>query len=180
MGKRLLTLCVVALLLPRMGFSQPELWDRYCSSCHADDTPTCNGCHNHRGELSAQTARPEYRPGELVEIEFDGGTEHGWVRALIYDETGEEVVRLAGPTGSGDDALGQVASADSVAFPLRILAQAPTEPGTYQWRAAYFGIYHVQQVTHHEEWTPFTLTVIDPDSLLAEPSWGTLKHHYRP
>ncbi len=157
--------------------ARPELWDLQCSSCHADDTPSCAACHNHRGALTATPVRSQYLPGEPVEIAFEGGTEPGWIRALLYDEKGNEIDRLRGPPQSGDDARG-LADADSVAFPLQLVGGARSKPGTYIWRAAYFGIFHIQNVIHEEEWTSVTITVADPDSIAADPSWGEIKSLY--
>ena len=178
---RILTIWILGVLcnIPYSIWAKPELWNLRCSSCHADDTPSCAGCHNHRGNLIATPSRYQYLPGEPVEVLFEGGSKPGWIRALLYDSEGNELDRRSGPTGSGDDARG-VAEPDSVAFPLQLLGRAPSLPGTYTWRAAYFGIFHIQNATHEEDWIPLTITVIDPDSLADDPSWGEIKSLYRP
>ncbi len=160
------------------AYAVEELWYELCTSCHADDNPTCAGCHNHRGEMEARTAREFYLPGESVEVEFRGGNQPGWIRALLYGESGDEIDRRAGPTETGDDLRGRV-DADSVAFPLVLHGVAPSEPGEYSWRAAYFGIFHVQDVTHDEEWTTVPLRVIDPSEWTDPTSWGRIKSVYR-
>lgn len=172
------TLTIVYSTIATVALGLPELWDRHCSSCHMDDSPTCAGCHNHRGEIKATPLRHQYWPGEQVEISFEGGTQPGWIRALLYDENGNEIDRLTGPSESGDDARGQ-ADADSVAFPLYLTGRAPSIPGLYTWRAAYFGIFHLRDADHDEDWVSVTLRVADPDSAAADPSWGAIKAFYR-
>ncbi|MEZ4650253.1 MAG: hypothetical protein R3E97_16015 [Candidatus Eisenbacteria bacterium] len=159
------------------AFPLPELWDSLCHSCHVDDSPTCVGCHNHRGELSARTTRAEYWPGETVEVRMEGGSKPGWTRARLYDEQGNLLSEATGPSRSGDDSL-SVGATEKVEFPLLLLGHAPSTPGTYTWQASYFGIFHIQNVTHAEEWVPVDVEVVEPD-LEGEYSWGRLKRHYR-
>jgi hypothetical protein len=159
----------------------PELYDQLCLSCHVDDTPTCAGCHSHSSEPKATTDRPAYYPGEEVQVTLEGATQPGWIRGLLYDDQGEELARVTGPTGTGDDGTGP-ALEDSVIVPLRFTASAPRDPGTYIWRAAFFGVVNFQQVTHDETWVPLTLRVLDPDSASTriEDTWGRIKGIYIP
>ncbi len=179
-GTRLSNLLkIVPIVVPLMvlgGFletsdASPELFDQLCATCHRDDSPTCAGCHNHRGELTAATDRVFYAPGQLVRVTLSGGTEPGWVRGILYDEEENEIDRAAGPTETGDDG----SPADSVGFPVLLEAPAPLEAGTYTWRAAYYGVFHPVELTHDEEWTPVTVVV---DTTTAR-SWGTVKAQFR-
>ena len=164
-------------LAPTVAYSLPELWDSLCQSCHTDDSRTCAGCHNHRGELNAHTTQEQYWPGESVEVRFEGGSKPGWVRARLYGASGSLLDEATGPSRSGDDSL-RTAVDDKVTFPLTLLGRAPSAPGTYTWRAAYFGIFHIQNVSHDEEWVPVEVEVVSPGSF-EEYTWGRLKRHYR-
>ena len=42
------------LLVPQAG-AYPSLYTARCATCHTDDTPSCDGCHEHRGNLSASS-----------------------------------------------------------------------------------------------------------------------------
>lgn len=169
----LLLLC----LAPSTVVALEELWESLCSTCHSDDRPTCAGCHNHGLILDATPHKSLYRPGELVRIQFRGGNKYGWLRALLYDESGNELFRATGPTESGDDARG-LAVADSVTFPVELVGVAPSEPGEHAWRAAYFGILHMQNVTHGEDWVEVPIHVALPDSIGEAPTWGRVKRYY--
>ena len=165
-------------LLPVPARALEELWESLCSTCHQDDRPTCAGCHNHGILREAVPHKSSYRPGELVLVRLRGGNKYGWIRALLYDEVGSEVARATGPTGSGDDGRG-VASADSVTFPVELVSVAPSEPGVYTWRAAYFGILNMQSATHGEDAIKVAIRVVHPDSVRSEPTWGQVKAYYR-
>jgi hypothetical protein len=91
-------------------------------------------CHHHRGTLGATPDRAQYFPGDPLVVTLSGGTRGGWIRALLYDQSGTEVARASGPTGAGDDSLGA-----PVTFPVALHAVAPTTPGDYLWQAAWFG-----------------------------------------
>lgn len=167
---------IVMFLLVLGGLSEsvvalPELFDQLCATCHLDDSPTCAGCHNHRGELAAGTDRAVYAPGQLVRVTLYGGSQPGWVRGILYDDEGNEIDRAAGPTESGDDG----SPADSVGFPVALAARAPLAAGTYTWRAAYYGVFHLLELTHDEEWTPVTVVV----AASAPYSWGRVKEQFR-
>jgi hypothetical protein len=87
-----------------------------------------------RGTLSASADRASYTTGETVTITLNGGSAEGWLRGLLYDQNNVEVDRASGPTGTGDDGLG-----NPVRFPVTLQAPAPATAGDYNWRAAYFG-----------------------------------------
>ena len=112
----------------------PSRWTSRCASCHSNDTPTCNGCHHHSGSINAVADQPTYSPGSLVTITLTGGTQSGWIRGLLFDQQQVEIDRATGPTGMGDDSL-----PNPVTFPVTLSGLAPTQPGTYVWRAAWFG-----------------------------------------
>jgi uncharacterized protein (TIGR03382 family) len=117
-----------------------------CTACHVH-TPvvaTCNGCHAHGTHangtkasinLVASTDKATYAPGENVTVTVAGGYQSGWVRVNLYDEN---MVQLASssctPSGLGG-------CATSV-LPATLTAAAPTAPGTYTWRAAWYGNAH--------------------------------------
>ncbi|MCA9729889.1 MAG: hypothetical protein KC729_19555, partial [Candidatus Eisenbacteria bacterium] len=123
-----------------------------------------------RGELAAGTDRPVYAPGQLVRVTLSGGTKPGWIRGILYDDEANELDRATGPTGTGDDG----SAADSVGFPVTLSAPAPAEPGSHTWRAAYYGVFQLIDLTHDEEWTPVTV-VVDASSY----SWGRVKDRFR-
>jgi hypothetical protein len=173
----LILLTVLLWTLPVQAF--PSFFSQRCASCHSDDTPTCNGCHNHRGTLQAWTDQPEYEPGQLVTVTLDGGTQSGWIRAILYDENGIELVRATGPTGTGDDGQG-----NPVEFPVDLQAPAPADPGDYTWEAAWFGNQN-DASGHFEVRVPVTVHVTppsaapDPGTRDRPDTWGRIKRFYR-
>ena len=135
--KTLLALAAAFLLaggLAPAAKAYSTYYDTRCASCHSDDSPTCDGCHQHKGGLSAAADQPRYGPGDPVSITFDGGEIGGWIRALLYDHNGLLVDEASGPSGTGDDGL-----AGDVIFAVDLGGVAPTEPGDYVWEAAWFG-----------------------------------------
>ncbi len=158
------------------AWSFPDFFSSRCASCHTDDTPSCVGCHHHRGTLNATTDLTEYPPGAAVTVTFTGGTRGGWIRALLYDQNNVEIDRKTGPTGTGDD--GQP---NPVVFPVTLTGQAPAEAGTYTWSAAWFGNLNDGGATHGENLRTFTVRVVAPtsvpdqDSPTAPSTWGWIK-----
>lgn len=124
-----------------------------CRSCHTDDTQTCDGCHYHRGYLWAEADQASYEPGAMVTVTLHGGTWGGWIRAILYDDLGQEIDRAQGPTGTGDDGLG-----NPVEFPVDLQAPAPLEIGEYVWSAVWYGSDNAG-IDHLELGTPVTVTV---------------------
>ena len=136
-GNRLISFGIVCLALALSASSAlatPSRWDNNCASCHVDDTPSCDACHNHgnRG-LSARTLQSSYAPGELIEVELSGGREGGWVRTVLYGPSDLEVDRTGGPTGTGND------GSFELELPTLLYTEAPSAPGTYTLNAAYHG-----------------------------------------
>lgn len=171
---------ILSVVLAGGSVATPELYDDRCLSCHVDDTPTCAGCHNHFPKLVATTDRDRYLPGDSVVVTVSGSAKPGWIRALLYDDFGTEIDRSTGPTGSGDDGTGPAVE-DSVIVPVLLASPAPDQPGTYVWRAAYFGVLDFQQTLHDERWTPVPVTVVASDSTtpVQTVTWAGVKDRYR-
>jgi len=106
---------------------------RGCVDCHGAPVVTsCNACHYHGNRsLRAATNKTSYTPGETVSVTLtSGSTRTGWIKAILYDQNN---VQLAASNG---DASGM---GGSTTFPATLTAPAPTTPGTYTWKMAYFG-----------------------------------------
>jgi len=111
-----------------------------CSGCHsAPVVATCNGCHGHGTHPSSAkssinvagtTNKSSYAPGETVTVTITGGYRTGWIRAVLYDQNSTELARSSG-NASG---MGGAAT-----FPATLSAPAPTTPGTYAWKVAWYG-----------------------------------------
>jgi hypothetical protein len=106
---------------------------RGCTGCHS--TPvvaSCNACHYHGNRsLSATTSKTSYAPGETVSVTLTtGSTRSGWIKAILYDQTGAQVAVSSG-SASGMGA--------STTFPATLTAPAPLLNGMYTWKMAYFG-----------------------------------------
>ena len=167
------------LLFAGSAVATPDRFTSNCVSCHANDTPTCNGCHNHRATLGAIPNKASYHPGETVTVSLTGGDEHGWVRGLLYDHNNAEVARRSGPTGEGDD--GQP---NPVVFPVQLQATAPASPGDYVWQAAWFG--NNNGAGHLENRVPVTIHVVgtsgvedDPPNRTIRNTWGRIRALFR-
>ncbi len=162
--KSMLPLLLVAILLlvaVSVG-AYPSLFADRCASCHADDSTTCNGCHEHRGNLNATTNADVYAPGDPISVTLTGGDQHGWIRALLYDESGLVQALASGPTGTGDDGDG-----NAVTFPVNLEALAPMEAGEFSWEAAWFGG-NSSGNGHTEDRTPVTIVVDDTNTSIPE------------
>ncbi len=131
---RMLLAALLILVVAMPAGAYPNLFDSRCMGCHSDDTPTCNGCHEHRGSLSAFTSADVYAPGDPLSITLDGGQQYGWIRAILYDDANVVQAIATGPTGTGDDG-----GTDDIEFPTTLNATAPGVNGTYVWQAAWFG-----------------------------------------
>lgn len=169
---------IFACLIPGTASAYPSLWDNRCASCHSDDTASCNACHEHHGNISAEADQATYDPGAIVTVTLDGGSRGGWVRGLLYNQGGTEIDRASGPTGTGDDGAG-----DPVVFPITLQATAPSAPGQYTWSAAWFGAPNSGGGAHTEDSTPVTITVeaasAVPDEGPPVTAWGQVKALYR-
>ncbi len=182
---RLLVLLAISLVLggaATLVSAFPSFWSSEgCSSCHNNDSVSCNGCHHHRGSLAASPSQGEYFPGDPVTVTLNGGQQSGWIRALLYDHNNVEVARREGPTGTGDDGLG-----NPVVFPVQLTATAPAQPGNYVWRAAWFGNTGNGGSAHGEVRVNTTITVVaNPADTPGEDSptrwqrsWGRLKERF--
>ncbi len=122
--KRGVAAVALVLTLAALGIAEaePAFFTADCSSCHAAQGPTCNGCHHHKGTLGATADLATYNPGAPVVVTLSGGTEGGWFRALLYDQNNTEVARV-----------------DYATFPAALSATAPAAPGDYVWNAAWYG-----------------------------------------
>jgi hypothetical protein len=154
-GVPLAVALLIGWLTPSTGAYSNYFYNE-CAVCHShmDDAVTCNGCHFHRGTIRATADQPFYDPGATVTVTMTGGTKWGWIRGLLYDQNGTQIDIATGPTGTGDDGLG-----NPVVFPVALQAPAPEAPGDYAWRAAYFGSYGGSN--HGEVSTPVTIHVVD-------------------
>ena len=111
------------------------------ASCHASPIPsTCNGCHAHGVHasssktginLAAATNKSTYAPGETVSVTITGGYRTGWVRAILYNQSGVEVNRS---TGTATGGMG-----GGAAFPITLTGAAPAAAGTYTFTASWYG-----------------------------------------
>ena len=110
----------------------PAYFTSNCAGCHASPVAaTCNGCHHHGPvSLKGATNKTSYAPGETVSVTISGGSQSGWVRAILYDQNNTQVAISNG----NDSGMG-----NSTTFPATLSAPAPTTPGTYTWKAAWFG-----------------------------------------
>ena len=160
--------------------ARPSFFASRCVSCHTNDTQTCNGCHHHVDALSAAVNQATYQPGTAVTVTLDGGSEHGWIRAVLYDQANNVVALRSGPTGTGDDGL-----ANPVVYPAALVATAPMQPGDYTWQAAWFGNTGNGGSVHGEVRTPVVIHVVPSTSDVdAEPpvrrtSWDRIKSLYK-
>lgn len=117
-----------------------------CTACHLPAVVTlntCNGCHAHGTHASsaktsinlvASTDKTTYAPGETVTVTVAGGYQSGWVRVNLYDEAMAELANSSCPGGLG--------GCTTSVLPATVTAPAPTTPGTYTWRASWYGNVH--------------------------------------
>ena len=120
--------------------------DRGCISCHgAAGSPTCNGCHHHGPSGLKATTVPSgkttYAPGETVTISLTGGSQSGWIRAILYRDN----VEVARSTGTATGGMG-----GGPGFPITFTTTAPSAPGSYTYAAAWFGNSNDSGSTHGE------------------------------
>ena len=113
-------------------FAYSSYFSSNCAGCHASPvTTSCNGCHHHGARnLKGTTDKTSYTPGETVSVTISGGSQSGWIRAILYDQNNQQVA-ISGGNASG---MGH-----STTFPAVLTAPAPTTPGTYTWKAAWYG-----------------------------------------
>jgi len=147
---------LVALASVAPAHAKAAYYKKYCakSGCHVDsisgspdDSPTCAGCHYH-GMFTGRhnrtmnfrgwTDKTVYAAGELMTIYMTGGDKPGWARTRILDEKQHELARSTGPTGMGDDQI-QGWTESVLPGPIVLQVRAPYLPGTYQWKAGWYG-----------------------------------------
>jgi hypothetical protein len=125
-----------------------------CVDCHAAPAvATCNGCHAHGTHASSSktginvtgtTSKTSYAPGEAVSVTIAGGYRTGWLRAVLFNQNS---VELARSTGNASD------MGSSTTYPATLSAPAPTAPGTYTWKVAWYGNEY-DTGTYGAGWTP--------------------------
>jgi len=105
---------------------------RGCTSCHSSPVAvSCDACHEHGARnLSGTTNKSSYAPGETVSVTFSGGSRGGWVQGRLYDQDNQ----LIGVSSGNASGMGS-----STTLPTVFSGPAPTEPGTYTWKVAWFG-----------------------------------------
>jgi hypothetical protein len=152
-NQRFRSLFTTALLFAgSSALATPGRWDSQCAGCHSNDSPTCDGCHEHGNRnLQANAAQGSYAPGELIEITLSGGTRGGWVRSILYDDSNLEVDRTEGPSGTGDN------GGFPLELPATLYTEAPAMPGSYTLDAAYYG--NSNGNGHNEVRRPVTIMV---------------------
>jgi hypothetical protein len=125
----LLACAAVAFWAPNADAQSNYYTQQGCSGCHGATPTTCNGCHHHgpRSDAAA-TNKTSYAPGEAVTVTFSGGSQSGWIRAILYLNN-VEVGRSTGPSHTGG----------GPGFPITFSTTAPTTPGTYTYQAAWYG-----------------------------------------
>jgi hypothetical protein len=114
----------------------------------------------------------EYQPGEAVTVTLTGGGLGGWLRGLLYDHHNIELDRATGPTGTGDDGLG-----NPVTYPVSLQATAPMEAGDYVWEAAWYGG-NSSGTGHLEVRAPVTIRVVTSTAVaegVFPTTWGRIK-----
>jgi FlgD Ig-like domain len=148
------------LFLTTEAVAESDFFSSRCAECHNDDTPTCAGCHMHRGTVSAAADNDIYDPEESMVVMLTRiGGRSGWVRGLLYDHNNSIIAIATGPTGAGDDSLG-----DPVTFPITFDVTAPLEEGEYTWRAAYFGSNNAGS-SHYEQSHNIVFEVVDSQDI---------------
>jgi len=177
--RRVAASLLVLTALAGMAHAEPSFFTNRCASCHSNDTPTCNGCHEHRGNVQAHLNAAYYAPGDPLTVILTGGQEHGWIRGILYDHNDVVVALATGPTGTGDDG-----GTGDIVFPVSLEATAPTAAGDYIWEAAWFGGVSAGGGAHVELRRPVTVHVeiitgvpelpFDPEG----GSWSTIKALY--
>ncbi len=120
-----------------------------CGGCHVGQTGAdvgsgsfCGMCHAHGVHASslktginvtATTNKTSYAPGENVSVTISGGYRPSTARAVLYDQN---MARVAISTGTSSSGGGPV---NAPVWPRTLTAPAPAAPGTYTWKAAWYG-----------------------------------------
>lgn len=137
----LLACVAFALWAPNAGAESGFFSTQGCVGCHASPTPsTCNGCHAHGTHpssakssinVAAATNKSTYAPGETISVTITGGYRTGWIRAILYNQSGVEVNRS---TGTATGGMGGGAG-----YPITLTGPAPAVAGTYTFTASWYG-----------------------------------------
>ena len=166
----LAALAIFALAAPVSAY--PTFFDQRCASCHSNDTATCNGCHHHGPSgLSAAADASSYSPGAPVTVTLSGGSQHGWVRGILYDENDVVMALASGPTGTGDDSQG-----GAVTLPVQLSAAAPITAGAHAWQAAWFGAENAGGGAHSEVRRSVTINV--EATPVDDTNWSNIRSLY--
>jgi hypothetical protein len=155
--KKLLLLTTIVLAVAAVGmlapmteeaYAFPSLYDSNCLACHSDDPQTCAGCHAHGThssdakndiDVTATTDKTTYAPGETVSVSITGGYRAGWVRAILYDESGVEVARASGACDNPSLADHGCGNGPTFPGPIILNGTAPSTPGTYTFTGSWYG-----------------------------------------
>ncbi|KRT74858.1 MAG: fibronectin type III domain-containing protein [Deltaproteobacteria bacterium CSP1-8] len=177
-------------------FADPTKGD--CSSCHTGQTGSsfCGMCHAHGAHpnnqkssvnVTAATNKSDYAPGETVSVTISGGYRPSQARAILYNQSMTQVAISTGTPSSGGGPVNAPAwtgmTVNGIATYGRTLsAPAPTAPGTYTWKAAWYGnlydksgaafgganwVPDPSNADHGEERASVTFTVTAPAPILT-------------
>ena len=100
----------------------------YCGMCHAHGVHSSNAKDDIN--VTGQTDKATYAPGEIVNVTVDGGYRATAARAILYDGNG---TLLDISTGTGTTPV------NAALWPVTLGAPAPATPGTYTWEVAWYG-----------------------------------------
>jgi hypothetical protein len=103
--------------------AESSFYGSQCAGCHGTTPTTCNGCHEHGGNVSGRLNKTSFAPGETVSVTVTAGTRTGWWRAAVIDGSGAVLQRV------------KVASGTTATIPV----PAPGAAGSYTWRVAWYG-----------------------------------------
>jgi hypothetical protein len=114
-----------------------------CISCHANQNTGgndfCGMCHAHgahsgsaKNDINVKGTpnKTSYAPGETVSVQITGGYRPSRARAILYDQSGTQI---AISTGTGGIPV------NAPLWPVTLTAPAPSAPGTYTWKIAWYG-----------------------------------------
>jgi len=131
----LLIVCAVAFVTWMAGTPTADArssfyTDAGCQACHGS-TSTCNGCHSHGTHadrnknninITGVTDKTAYFAGETMSVTVSGGYKTGRVRAILYNQSMQEVARSTGE------------------FPITLTASAPATAGpSYRYSVSWYG-----------------------------------------
>ena len=125
--------------------AESNFFSANCSGCHIGQTGNnyCGMCHAHgvhsttsksNINVSGVPNKTSYAPGETVNVTISGGYRPSAARAVLFDQNGVELARSTGTVPSGG-----FAPVNAPQWPVTLSAPAPTSPGTYSWKVAWYG-----------------------------------------